>query len=156
MVKNPVEPKGFIAIVSLLIITAISIIFSMSILKDGVRNASSSLDSIYYEKARINASTCLEDTLMRIKREQTFTQNLSYTIAQDESCSTVMAWQAPVQIQPNILERQLNLKVTGVSSNFSREFDYVLRVDRYDAHYSTGELDYLNTIDITSLTESTD
>jgi hypothetical protein len=155
MVKKPHETKGFIAIVSLLVITTISMIFAMSILKDGVRNASSSLESIYYEKARINSNTCLEDTLVRIKREQIFTQNINYAIAEDESCSSTMIWLAPVQVAPNILERNLNLAVTGTSSGFSRTFNHVIRVTRYDVNYPNGELDYLNSIDILSTVEDT-
>ena len=61
MISKKDQPKGFIAIVSLLIITSVAMIFSMSILKDGVENASLSLSSIYYESARINSIICLED-----------------------------------------------------------------------------------------------
>ena len=75
MFKNK-RKKGFIAILSLLIIATISMIISMSLLKDGVDNAALSLYSIYYENAKMNSVICLEDTLLRIKLEDQFNKNL--------------------------------------------------------------------------------
>ncbi|MBU0577989.1 hypothetical protein KJ742_06590 [Patescibacteria group bacterium] len=147
--------KGFIAIISLLIITTISMIFAMSMLKDGVDNASLSLSSIYYENARINATTCLEDTLYRIKQEEIFNEDLDYTITDEDSCTTTITWYDPQQTAPGIVERLADLEVIGVSNNFTRTFSYGLKVSRFDVNYSDGSLDYMNNIDIISIEELT-
>ena len=154
MVIHRQKPKGFIAIVSLLIVTTISMFFAMVMLLDGVTNASLSMSSIYYEDARINMSTCLEDVLLRIKKEEVFNRNLSYQITDDDSCSTTIEWFAPAPISPGISERLANLEVTGLSYGFTRTFRYELRIARHDVNYSDGSLEYLNNIDFIS-TETT-
>lgn len=130
-------------------------IFAMSMLKDGVDNASLSLSSIYYENARINATTCLEDTLYRIKQEEIFNEDLDYTITDEDSCTTTITWYDPQQTAPGIVERLADLEVIGVSNNFTRTFSYGLKVSRFDVNYSDGSLDYMNNIDIISIEELT-
>lgn len=154
MVMAHAKPKGFIAIVSLLIITTIAMFFAMSMLKDGVENAALSLSSIYYEDARANAITCLEDTLLRLKREQAFERPVTYNLDDRESCSTSLQWFAPQQIRPGLTQRLVDLRVMGASHDFQRTFDYGLRVNRFDVNHPDRPLDYLNTIDILSLNES--
>ena len=149
------KPQGFIAIVSLLIISTIAMFFAMNMLLDGVTNASLSLSSIYYEDARINVTTCLDDVLMRIKQEEQFNRDLSYTISDQNSCSTALQWFAPQQIAPGIVERLATLDVTSISNGFERTFRYELKVARFDVNYSDGSLDYMNNIHITSMTELT-
>ena len=155
MSKRNKKTKGFIAIASLLIIATISIILATQILKDGVDNASLSLSSIYYEDARINASICLEDTLMRIKREDQFNENLNYTISSDESCSTTIQWGTPQQISTGLTETLVDLSVTGTAQDFSRTFDYELKIKKHDVNYTDGSLDYTNNINIISIEEIT-
>jgi len=149
------KPQGFIAIVSLLIVTTITMFFAIGMLLDGVSNASLSLSSIYYEDARINMNTCLEDFLLRLKQEEQFSQNLNYQIADENSCSTTIEWFDPTPVAPGIVERLANLEVTGVSQGFTRTFRYELRIARHDVNYSDGSLDYLNNIDFISITELT-
>jgi len=149
------KSQGFIAILSLLIITTISMIFAMSILKDGMENAGASLSSIYYEKARINAITCTEDVLQRIKLEERFSGNLEYTISNDDSCSAQISWFTPQQIKLGVTETLANLDVTGMNNNFIRKYRYELKITKYDVNYPDGNLDYINNIDIISMEEIT-
>jgi hypothetical protein len=147
------KPQGFIAILSLLIITTISMIFAMSMLKDGLDNASASLSSIYYENARTNVITCFEDTLLRIKKETAFSGNLDYTITDKDSCSTDIEWFSPQQIKPGVKETLVNLDITGVSNGFIRTYRYELKITKYDVNYADGNLDFMNNIDIISMQE---
>ena len=149
------KPEGFIAIISLLIIATISIIFAMAMLKSGVDNASLSLSSIYYENARINMNICLEDTLYRIKQEQEFSDNLNYVISDKDSCLTTIEWFEPQQVAPGIVETLADLEITGISGNFTRTYNYGLKVSRYDVNHSDGTLEYMNNIDIVSIEEIT-
>jgi hypothetical protein len=153
MNKKINNQKGFIALLSLLIVSTVSMFFALSILMDGVANAALSLNSLYYEDARINIHTCIEDVLMRLKLEQQFNSPLSYTVAEANTCSTVMTWFAPNQVSPGVTERLVNVLVTGVSHNFTRHFLYELRQTRYDVHQSDGSLDYMNTLDYIAVTE---
>lgn len=145
--------EGFIAIISLLIIATVSMLVAMTILGDGVNNASLSLYSIYYENARINNSICLEDTLMRIKGENQFSQNLNYAINDEESCTTVISWGSSTEIEPGVFETPVDLQITGTAFNFSRTYDYDLLIRRYDVNNLDGTVDYTNTININSIEE---
>lgn len=147
------QNKGFIAIVSLLIIATISIIIAMTILKEGVDNASLSLSSIYYEDARINANICLEDTLMRIKYEDEFTRNLNYSIDEGEGCTTTIQWQAPQVIRQGITETIAELSVSGTAHGFIRTFDYELKIRKFDVNHTDETIEYSNIITITSIEE---
>ena len=148
------KPKGFIAIVSLLIVASIAMLFAMTMLLDGVRNASLSISSINYESARINMTTCLEDVLLRIKLEDEYTRNLDYTLSDGNSCTTSIVWFAENQVAPGITERLVELDVTGVSNNFTRIFSYDLKVARFDINNSDGSLDYMKTIDFMNIEET--
>jgi hypothetical protein len=149
------KPKGFIAIASLLIISAVIMTFAMLMLKDGVENASLSLHSIYYDNARINVNVCLEDVLMRIKKEEQFTRNLNYTISDNDYCSVTMEWFAPQQINPFIIERLVDVKITGASHNFTRTFNYALKIAQHKLYKTDSPLEYLNNINIISINEIT-
>jgi len=153
MKKSKPKPQGFIAIISLLIISTVSMIIAMSILKDGVDNAALSLSSIYYENARINASICAEDILLRIKKEDQFSSNLNYTIDLNQNCTTTIQWYTPQQVSPGITEMLADLTVTGTSNNFVRTFNYGLKIDKYDVNYLDGSQQYTNIIDILTLEE---
>ena len=153
--KTIQKPKGFIAMVSMLIVTGVAMFLAVGMLLDGVDSASLSVSSISYENARINTSVCLEDFLLRIKQEETFSQNLSYTISTGETCSTTITWFDPVVVSPGIQERLATLDVQGVSGNFTRTFRYELRVARFDVNHPDGSLDYLNSIEFVSITELT-
>jgi hypothetical protein len=154
MRANKSKPKGFIAIISLLIIATISMTIAMTILKDGVDNASLSLSSIYYENARINASICLEDVLLRIKLENQFSTNLNYNLGTNQNCSTNIQWYTPQQIAPGITETLADLTVTGTSSNFVRTFSYGLKIDTHDVNFLDGSIMHTNIIDITGIDET--
>lgn len=156
MNNNRKKPQGFIAIVSLLIVTTIAMFFAMNMLLDGVNNASLSLSSIYYEDARINMNTCLEDVLFRIKQEEVFNRNINYQITDNDSCSTTIEWFDPIIVSPGVSERLANLEATGVSYGFTRTFRHELRIARHDVNYSDGSLEYLNNIDFISISELTD
>ncbi len=147
------DQRGFIALLSLLIVSTVSMFFAISILMDGVANAALSLNSLYYEDARINVHTCIEDVLMRLKLEQQFNRPLNYTISEANTCSTVMTWFPPNQVSPGVSERLVNVLVTGASHNFTRQFLYELRVNRYDVHYPDGSMDYMNTLNYIAVTE---
>jgi len=149
------KPKGFIAIVSLLIISAVALTFAMLMLKDGVENASLSLHSIYYDDARINVNACLEDVLLRIKKEEQFSRNLNYAISSHDSCSTTMEWFDPQQINPFIIERLVEVQITGTSHNFTRTFNYGLKVAQHKLYQADGSLQYLNNINVISIDEIT-
>ncbi len=155
MNKHNNKPKGFIAIVSLLIVSTIAMIFSMMMLLDGVNNASLSLNSIYYEDARINLTTCLEDVLYRMRQEDQFTQNLNYTISDDNSCTSSITWYNEQNVGPGHTQRLADLDVTGISNGFSRAFRYALKVEKFDINHSDGTVDYMKTIDFVSITEQT-
>jgi len=149
------KPKGFIAIVSLLIVATISMLFAMSMLLDGVDNAALSTGSINYEDARINATTCLEDVLVRMKEELQFSRNLNYTISEGDTCTTNITWYAENQIATGITERLVDLSVTGVSNGYSRTFNYNMKVKKFDVHDTDGSLNYMNTIEFISIDEVT-
>ena len=155
MKKNKENQRGFIAITSLLIISTIAMVLAMSMLMDGVNNATLSLDSIHYEGARINVKTCLEDTLLRLRQEEQFSQNLNYQITDRDSCSTEMQWFSPQVISPTRTERLLNLTITGVSDVFERTFRYELKVVRFEVSRPDDSVDYLNTIEFISIDELT-
>jgi len=153
-ISNKEKPKGFIAIISLLIIATISMTIAMSILKDGVDNASLSLSSIYYENSRINAEICLEDILLRIKGVDQFSTNLSYNFGNNQTCSTTIQWYTPQQIAPGIMEVLADLTVTGTSNNFVRKFSYALKIDKHDVNYLDGSIKHTNIIDINDIEET--
>ncbi|MBN2087062.1 hypothetical protein JW758_01820 [Candidatus Peregrinibacteria bacterium] len=153
MRKNKNKPKGFIAIVSILIVTTISMIFAMTILKSGVNNANLSLNSIYYENARINVNLCLEDVLYRIKLEEQFNRDLDYTITDEDSCTTDIQWFAPTQYDTGITEALVLLEITGVSGSFSRTYNYGLKVRRHDINHTDGTVQYMNNVIINYIEE---
>ena len=147
------KPQGFIAIVSLLIVATVSMFIAMGMLLDGVSNASLSISSVNYETARINANTCLQEILIKIKYEETYSNPISYTLKSGDTCSATIVWFSPQQVAPGIVERLADLDVAGVSSGFTRNFRYDLRVARYDVNHSDGSFEYMNTIEFTSITE---
>jgi hypothetical protein len=147
------DQRGFIAILSLLIVASVSMFFALSMLMDGVNNASLSLSSIYYEDARINSHSCIEDTLYRLKLEQQFDRNLDYTISEANTCSTEMTWFASHVISPQVTERLVNVLVTGKSHDFIRKYLYELRVTRYIVNSPDGTYGYTNTIDYIAVNE---
>lgn len=155
MVKKSFKNKGFIAILSLLIITTISMVIAMSLLKEGVDNASLSLSSIYYENAKLNSTICVEDTLIRMKQEEQFNKNLNYTLGNGQSCSTIMQWYTPQEVGTGRWETLVDLEVSGTSGNFTRTFNYALKVKRIDVNDTDGNLNYVNNIDIISIEEIT-
>jgi len=155
MIKQKSKPKGFIAIVSLLIVATVAMFFSMSMLLDGVNNASLSLNSLFYEGANINATACAEDALIRIKKEEQFNRNLNYTISDDNTCSSSIQWFQENPVAFGITERLANLDVTGVSNGFTRSFRYELRVLKYDVNHADGTLEHMKTINFTSINELT-
>jgi len=155
MNKNNSKPKGFIAIVSLLIIATISMFFAMRILMDGVNNASLSANSLNYENTRINATTCIEDALIRIKKQSQFNTNFNYTISEGNTCSATLTWFNEIPVSLGVVSRLVNLDVTGVNGNFTRTFRYEMKVTRYDVNHLDGTLEYMNTITFNSITEIT-
>ena len=144
------KTKGFIAIVSLLIITTIAMLFAMSMLQEGVDNASLSLNSIFYEDARINAISCEEDVFLRIRQEEQFSRNLNYALSSGNSCSTTIQWFASQPLSQGITTRLATLDVTGVSNGFTRTFRYGLKIYRFDVNHSDGSLTHMNTIRVDS------
>ena len=129
--------------------------FAILMLKDGVENASLSLHSIYYDDARINVNVCLEDVLLRIKKEEQFTRNLNYAISDYDSCYTTMEWFDPQQINPFIIERLVNVQITGTSHSFTRTFNYGLKIAQHKLYKTGGTIEYLNNINIISVDETT-
>lgn len=125
----------------------------MTLLKSGVDNASLSLQSIYYENAKLNSAICLEDSLIRIKAEEQFGRNLNYTIETGQNCSSIIQWYTPQQTGPGRQETLVDLEVSGTSSNFTRTFEYSLKVKRIDVNNTNGTLEYVNEIDIISIDE---
>jgi hypothetical protein len=127
--------------------------FALSMLMDGVTNASLSLNSIYSEDARINAHTCIEDVLRRMKLEQQFNRNLNYTISPLNTCSTALQWFEEHTVAPGLHERLVNVDATGVSHGFTRTLRYELRVTRYDIPRNDGTSGNMNAIDFISVNE---
>lgn len=128
-------------------------IIAVSLLKDGVDNAVLSLQSIYYENAKLNATICLEDTLLRMKKEEEYTREVSYQISENQSCNTELTWYTPQQTGVGTVETLVDLKVTGISKNFSRSFNYEAKVKKFDINDVDGSLNYTNNIDIISIEE---
>jgi hypothetical protein len=155
MLNKKNKPKGFIAIISLMIISSISLILAMSMLKRGVDNASLSLSGIYYENARINAAVCFEDAMLRIKKENKFSRNLNYEITDEDSCSTVITWGASEQISTGVVKTPAVLETTGVSDSFTRTFRYGLEIVKHNVNHSSGPLSYINIINVMSIQEQT-
>lgn len=155
MVKNNSKNKGFIAILSLLIVTTISMLLAISLLKEGVDNASLSLSSIHFENAKLNATVCLEDTLIRIRKENQFNQNLNYEIADGHGCTSDIQWYAPQVTGPGRQETLVDLTIGGTSGNFTRTFDYALKIKRVEVSHTDGTMEYVNDIDIISSAEIT-
>lgn len=144
---------GFIAIVSLLIVAVVTMLFAMSMLMDGVDNASLSSNSINYESAHINATTCLEDVLLRMKEEDQFIRNLNYTISEGNSCSTTIAWNPESQFAPGVTERLVDLDVVGTSNSFSRTFRYSIDVKKFDVNDTDGSVTHMKSISFVSISE---
>jgi len=153
--KKTKQMQGFIAIISLLIIATISMIVAISLLKDGVDNASLSLYSIYYENAKMNSVICLEDTLLRVKLEGQFNSNIDYTFSNSDGCTASLQWYTPQQTAPGTVETLVDLTVSGTSENFTRTFDYGLMIRKHDVNYLDGTLKYVNNINIISIEEVT-
>ena len=153
MVTRKKNTGGFIAILSLLVVATISMVIAMTVLKSGVNNASLSISSIDYENARISANICLEDTLLRIKREAEFSENLNYQIDANHSCTTDINWHTPESPIPGITETLVDLATTGTSQNFTRTFNYGLKVKQFTVNHNDGSVDYLNNINIISIEE---
>ena len=147
------KPKGFIAIASLLIVTTVSMFFAISMLKDGISNASLSLDSIFYENARANANSCLEDVLLRIKQEEEFDSGVAYAFSDQDSCLATLTWFAPFEVRFGTTERMLQIDVAGISNGFIRNFHYEASVAKYDVNYSNGNIEHMNVIDFISIDE---
>ena len=139
-----------------MIVASVSLIISMTILNQGIDNSALSLSSISYERSRVNATVCLEDTLYRIKNEEKFSSGLNYTIEENEECSSTINWGTPNTSNPGMVITPVDLTVTGTSNNFVRTFDYDLIVKRVDVNYATGELEYLNIINIINTEEIID
>lgn len=127
----------------------------MTLLKDGIDNASLSLQSIHYENAKLNSTICLEDNLIRIKMEEQFNSNLNYTIEEGQSCSSIIQWYTSQQTEPGVQETLVDLEVNGISNNFTRTFNYALKIKRFDVNHVDGTLEYINEIDIISIEELT-
>ena len=89
---NQQKPKGFIAIISLLIVSTIAMFFAIGMLLDGVTNASLSASSINYETARINTNACLQEMLMKIKREEAYSDPINYTLKDGNTCSASITY----------------------------------------------------------------
>jgi hypothetical protein len=153
--RNNPKKGGFVALLSLLIVATVTMYFAFAMLMDGVNNAALSLNSIYYEDARIDAHSCIEDTLYRMKQEAQFSRNLSYTLAQGDSCSTAMTWFNPVQVKVGVSQRLVNVDVTGVSHSFTRKFRYQLRQTQYTINHADGTYGYMNNIDYIAVDELT-
>jgi hypothetical protein len=155
MVNFHPKSKGFIAILSLMIVTMVSMMIGIALLMSGVDNAALSVSSIHFENAKLDATVCLEDSLIRVKRENEFAQNLSYEIADGHSCSSTIQWFTPVQTGVGRQETLVNLQISGTSSNFTRTFDYALKVKRVEVNHTDGTVEYTNGIDIISVQEVT-
>ena len=155
MTNDQKKPKGFIAIVSMLIIAGVALFFSMRMLLDGVENANLSLSSIYYEKARFNANACLQDTLLRLTQENQFSRNLNYHFSSSDTCTTALTWGGSQSLTNGQLQRTVTLVVTGTSSTFQRKFQYGLRVTRQTINHVSGPVTYINNVHVDSLTELT-
>lgn len=156
MKLNNIHQRGFIAITSLLIITTIAMVLAMSMLMDGISNSSLSLDSIYYEDARINAKTCLEDVILRIRQEYEFDRDLDYQISEHHSCLTTIEWGIPQVISPTKTERLVDLTIVGKGYHFERTFLYELKVVRFEVSRPDDITDYLNSVHFISINEDTD
>lgn len=152
MVNKNNQNKGFIAILSLLIIATISMIIAMTLLKDGIDNASLSISSVHYENAKLNSTICLEDSLIRMQMEEQFNQNLNYTLETGQSCSSIIQWYTAQQTGVGRWETLVDLEVSGTSNNFTRSFDYELKVKKISVNHTDGTVEYVNNIDIISIT----
>lgn len=148
------KPRGFVTIVSLLIVASIAMFFALNMLLDGLENANLSTESMRYETARINALTCLEDSLLRMKQSDTFDRDLDYALSADNECSTDLTLFAEVGVLPGLTEQLATLLVTGFSQGFTRTFEYQLKIKKFDVNNSDGSLSYLKTIDFISVQET--
>jgi hypothetical protein len=148
------KPKGIVAMVSLLIVATIAMLFALSMVMDGLKNAALSSGSISYENAGINATTCLEDVLMRIKLEAQFNRNLNYTLSANNTCSTNITWFGETSVKTGLTERLANLDVTGISNGFTRIFHYGLKISKFDINHSDGTVTYMNVIKFSSINEA--
>jgi hypothetical protein len=155
VVRTHEKPKGFIAIVTLLIVAGVAMAFAISMLMDGLGNATLSVSSIKYENARINAMTCVEDALLRIRKEETFLRDLDYSIGPDSGCETEIQWFEENPVAPGVTERLVNLDVTGTSNEFERSFRYELRVKKFVVNHTDGTQQAMNAIEFISITETT-
>lgn len=155
MLNKKTDNKGFIAIVSILIIATISMIIAISLLQSGVDNASLSMYSIHYENAKMNSNICVEDTLYRIRLESQFTRNLDYELGENQGCTTDIQWYAPQPAGTGTLETLVDLTVAGTSKNFTRTFKYSLRIKTHDVNHLDGSRQYINNVNIISIEEIT-
>lgn len=153
MVKKIRNTKGFIAILSLLIITTISMIIAMTLLKDGVDNASLSLTSIAYENSRLNAVICFEDTLIRMKMEEKFDEVINYDLGEGQSCTGTITWYTTQEVGTGRWETLADLEVSGTDGNFTRTYEYSLKVRKTAVNHTNGTVEYMNSIDILSIEE---
>lgn len=153
VIRPTLKPTGFVAIVSLLIVSTIAMFFALNMLMDGLKNSSLSLNSFNDQAARTSALICAEDLLLRLKQQEQFNENIQYNFANGDSCSATLTWFAPVSVPPHKTERLVNVDITGVSQGFSRSFRYELRVTKFNLNHADGSLNYMNTIDFIAINE---
>ena len=136
MKKRQKKIKGYAAILGVMIIGTVALISSSFILFDAIDQSRLSLQSIQFEAAKYSATTCLEDTLIRMKQSEQFITNLDYQIDEDHSCQTTIAYGSEVAGSPPYY--LVDLEITSNSFDTQRLFEYDLRVDNFDIYYNTG------------------
>ena len=101
----------------------------------------------------MNSIICLEDTLLRIKQEYQFNTDLDYTIESGQGCTTDITWYTPQAGAPGTTETLVDLTVTGTTNNFTRTFDYQLKIKKHDVNKLDATVEYINDINIISFEE---
>lgn len=139
--------------ISMLVVAGVATFFALNMLMDGLDNAVLSTNSVYYENARMNVLTCLEDYLLRIKKNPSFTSPLNYTISEDNTCSATSTWFPENQVSFGISEQLATLDLAGASQDFSRTFRYEIRVKKFDVHEVDGSVKFTKSIDFISVSE---
>lgn len=85
--KSLKSQKGYIALITILIIGAVGVTIAVSLLTASIGKSKSSNITNYSQKAEDAAYTCSEEALRQIKTDPSYTGNYNLNLGDDISCN---------------------------------------------------------------------
>ena len=90
MINRKVDNKGYVALITVLIISALGLAIAISLLLIGIGASQTSFVLEQSNQARSLANTCSEEALERIRRNSTYTGSTSLTLTYGNCSYTVI------------------------------------------------------------------